>query len=164
MVEIDIASCVRKHKSEEDILKIISNTHKFNYEISTIIDIGLSTSRQAHVGQWMHGHVRARPIGDGEAGNCPRPRQCATHATTRLFAHALYYTNATSFSSNKKCSKVSEADNWQINGRIFAVNGLLHCSVYTSAFLPLPAPTPHSHSAPSQMKAKMVALRDGIHC
>jgi hypothetical protein len=30
--------------------------------------------------------------GGGEAGNNPRPHQCATHATTRPSAHALYYT------------------------------------------------------------------------
>jgi hypothetical protein len=65
---------------------------KFTFEISTITDIGLPTSHQAHVGQWKHGHVRARPIGGREAGNYPRPRQSATQATTRPFAQALYYT------------------------------------------------------------------------
>jgi hypothetical protein len=59
-----------------------------------------------------------------------------------LYIHFLESTyKMTSFSSGKKCSEVCEADNQQINGHVFAMNGLLPYLV------PFPPP-PHCHPTP----------------
>ncbi len=64
---------------------------------------------------------------------------------------------ATSFTSGKKCSEVCEADNWQINGCVFAVNRLLPC---LAASLPL-AGTPPPHL---DVGKNAVPVRAGLHC
>ncbi len=57
----------------------------------------------------------------------------------------------------KKFSEVSEADNRQINSRIFAVNGLPSC---LAAFPPPPTATQPPHLNVVENSA---AVRDGIH-
>jgi hypothetical protein len=69
----------------------------------------------------------------------------------------IYIQIPTSFISGKKCSEVCEADNRQINGRIFAVNGLLPCLVT------FPPPTTATQPPHLDVGKNAAAVRDGTH-
>ncbi len=57
----------------------------------------------------------------------------------------------------EKCSEVCEADNQRINGRIFAVNGLLPC---LAALTPPPTAT---QPPLLDMGKNAAVVRDGVH-
>jgi hypothetical protein len=69
----------------------------------------------------------------------------------------IYIKNATSFIKGKKFSKVSEANDHQINGNIFAVKGLSPC---LEAFPPPPSATQPPHLNVSENAG---AVRDEIY-
>jgi hypothetical protein len=64
----------------------------------------------------------------------------------------MYIQNSTSFSLGKKCSKVCEANNWQMNSRIFAENRLS------------PTPSPATQTPHLDVGENTAAVRDGLCC